>query len=143
MATNFFQSTLSLPPRKEYRFFFCQYFSFDLSTDPETAGIFEEFYGIIDVNGDGEITATEVEQIDGVVRLERGRISCTERILFSINIISLIFSMKWLEQRMINKQAIQGKKCRLKMKISMNSYIYKIIKAIYDRYRSFIFLVQR
>jgi hypothetical protein len=38
-----------------------------LSSDPETSAIFEEFYGIIDVNGDGEITTAEIEQIDGAV----------------------------------------------------------------------------
>jgi hypothetical protein len=40
-----------------------------LGSDPETAAIFDEFYGIIDVNGDGEITTAEIEQINGVVRL--------------------------------------------------------------------------
>ncbi|CAF1561880.1 unnamed protein product [Rotaria sp. Silwood1] len=44
---------------------FSKYFSFDLSSDPETSSIFDEFYGIIDVDGNGEITKTEVEQIHG------------------------------------------------------------------------------
>ncbi len=52
---------------KNFLFFFFQYFQFDLSSDPETSAIFDEFYGIIDVDGDGIITSTEIEQINGVV----------------------------------------------------------------------------
>ncbi|CAF1036633.1 unnamed protein product [Rotaria sordida] len=44
---------------------FSKYFSFDLSSDSETAAIFDEFYGIIDIDGNGEITMNEVEQING------------------------------------------------------------------------------
>jgi hypothetical protein len=40
-----------------------------LGSDPETSSIFDEFYGIIDVNGDGEITTAEIEQINGAVGL--------------------------------------------------------------------------
>ncbi|UJR27910.1 hypothetical protein I4U23_009171 [Adineta vaga] len=45
---------------------FSKHLSYDLASDPETSAIFEEFYGIIDVDGNGQVTKTEVEQINGV-----------------------------------------------------------------------------
>ncbi|CAF1202120.1 unnamed protein product [Rotaria sordida] len=45
---------------------FSKHLSYDLSSDSEASAIFEEFYDIVDVDGDGEITTTEVERINGV-----------------------------------------------------------------------------
>jgi hypothetical protein len=89
-----------------------------LSSDPETSAIFEEFYGIIDVNGDGEITTAEIEQIGGAVGINDEEIFLKMNVLFSINIIYPIFFMKWLKQRMIK---IHQEKCirKMRMKISM------------------------
>jgi len=45
---------------------FSKHLSFDLASDPEASTVFEEFYSIVDMNGDGEITTSEVELINGV-----------------------------------------------------------------------------
>jgi len=50
----------------EWQETFSKHLSYDLASDPEVSAIFEEFYGIIDVDGDGQVTTGEVEQINGV-----------------------------------------------------------------------------
>ncbi|CAF5016787.1 unnamed protein product, partial [Rotaria socialis] len=47
---------------------FSKYFTFDLTSDSDISAIFDEFYGIIDIDGNGEVTTAEIEQINGVVR---------------------------------------------------------------------------
>ncbi|CAF1418715.1 unnamed protein product [Rotaria magnacalcarata] len=45
---------------------FSKYFTFDLTSDSDISAIFDEFYGIIDIDGNGEVTTAEIEQINGV-----------------------------------------------------------------------------
>jgi len=45
--------------------YFSKHLSFDLASDPEASTIFEEFYDIVDLNGDGQVTSSEVDQITG------------------------------------------------------------------------------
>ncbi|CAF0818457.1 unnamed protein product [Adineta ricciae] len=42
-----------------------RYLSFDMSSDVETAAIFDELYGILDHDGNGEIVMSEIDLIDG------------------------------------------------------------------------------
>ncbi|CAF1253802.1 unnamed protein product [Adineta steineri] len=44
---------------------FSKHLSFDLASDSDTAAIFEELYGIIDLDGSGEVTIGEIELIKG------------------------------------------------------------------------------
>ncbi|CAF0826043.1 unnamed protein product [Adineta ricciae] len=50
---------------EKWREYFSKHLSYDLASDSEASAIFEEFYDIIDVDGDGQVTKKEVEQING------------------------------------------------------------------------------
>lgn len=44
---------------------FSKHLSYDIGSDSEVSNVFEEFYGIIDIDGDGEVTSAEFDQING------------------------------------------------------------------------------
>ncbi|CAF1381138.1 unnamed protein product [Adineta steineri] len=45
---------------------FSKHLSYDIASDPEASAMFEEFYGIVDVDGNGQVTTSEIEQINGI-----------------------------------------------------------------------------